>query len=87
MDEENAAAPVGGDRGGGAGSRRLRVPPPSEPEAGGGGPGRRLRGQRRGLRPGAWASCLGTLLGPVPGLGRLGVVALTSPALLPQGLV
>lgn len=68
MDEENAAAPVGGDRG--AGSRRPGVPP--EPEAGGGGPGRRLRGQRRGLRPGHWASCLGTLLGPVPGSGEGG---------------
>lgn len=87
MDEENAAAPVGGDRGGGGVPEASGPPPTSEPEAGGGGPGRRLRGQRRGLRPGAWASCLGTLLGPVPGLGRLGVVALTSPALLPQGLV
>lgn len=37
MDEEDAAAPVGGDRGG---VPRPRVSP--EPEEGGGGPGRRL---------------------------------------------
>lgn len=44
MDEEDAAAPVGGDRGRGPGGRGLCRSP-------GGGPGRRLRaqGRRRGL--------------------------------------
>lgn len=45
MDEEDAAAPVGGDRGRGPGD--LESPGSLRREAG--GPGRRLRGQRRGL--------------------------------------
>lgn len=69
MDEEDAAAPVGGDRGRGPGG--LGSPRSLRREAGvlGGG----LPGQGRGLLPGHGASCLGTLLGPVPGLGRLRV--------------
>ena len=46
MDEEDAAAPVGGDRGRGPGGLGSVS---TEPEAGGWGPGKRLRSQGRGL--------------------------------------
>lgn len=89
MDEEDAAAPVGGDRGRGPGGLGSVS---TEPEAGGGrreagvlGGGFAVRGGA--LRSGRWASSLGTLLGPVQGLGSLGVVTLTGQCSFPPGLL
>lgn len=81
MDEEDAAAPVGGDRGRGPGD--LGSPGSLRREAGVLGGGFGARGGA--LRSGLWVSSLRTLLGPVRDLGRLGVT-LTSRALLPPGL-
>lgn len=72
MDEEDAAAPVGGDRGRGPGG--LGSPQSLRREAGVLGWGSAIMGGA--LCPGLGAYPLWTL-SPVPGLGRLGVVTLT----------
>lgn len=83
MDEEDAAAPVGGDRGRGPGG--LGSPRSLRREAG-------VLGGGFGVRGGACAPVTGLpASGPssalVPGLGRLSIIAVTSRIPGPPGLV